>query len=263
MIKIRNLKKSFINQEVLNIPSLDFPNKGLFVLYGPSGSGKSTLLNIISGLEDYSGEVNVFSHNYHMMNDEQKDLYRLKNIGFVFQDFKLFENQTVKNNILFPLLTIEGKKKEKQDIKINTLLEYVNLKNKIDQPINNLSGGEKQRVAIARAIINNPKILLADEPTGALDHQNGIIVMDILKKLSNSCLVILVTHDYGLAQKYGDTILYLSDGKIIKKETLNNKSKEKLSLSLAPYNERKPSIPLSFLTSHYSTTNKKRKWRSR
>lgn len=263
MIKIRNLKKSFINQEVLNIPSLDFPDKGLFVLYGPSGSGKSTLLNIISGLEDYSGEVNVFSHNYHMMNDEQKDLYRLKNIGFVFQDFKLFENQTVKNNILFPLLTIEGKKKEKQDIKINTLLEYVNLKNKIDQPINNLSGGEKQRVAIARAIINNPKILLADEPTGALDHQNGIIVMDILKKLSNSCLVILVTHDYGLAQKYGDTILYLSDGKIIKKEILNNKSKEKLSLSLAPYNERKPSIPLSFLTSHYSTTNKKRKWRSR
>ena len=224
MIKITNLSKCFGNTLVLKNIDLSFPRNGIVVIYGPSGCGKTTLLNCISGLIQYEGSINVDSINIEVLNEKQMSDFRIKNYGFIFQDYKLFENETVNENILFPLKSISNLSKEKLNRKCSDLMEIVGVSNLDNQYVKNLSGGEKQRVCIARALVNEPKIILADEPTGALDSENGDKIMHILSEISKSALIIIVSHDKELCDKYADEIIYLKDGKVDQIEHCKNKS---------------------------------------
>ncbi len=223
MIKVENLVKIYGNEEseliALNNLSLSFEAGNLYAIIGKSGSGKTTLLNIIGGfLSPTSGNIEYNGENIINYTEKQKAEFRNKMIGYIFQFFYLEPKMSVIDNVCLPLL-ISGTKKEERELKARQVLEKLNILNYIDKKVSKMSGGEQQRVAIARALINDANIILADEPTGNLDTQNGKIVMDELKKLSNDGkLVILITHNDQYAKDYADYIIELSDGKIIRKE---------------------------------------------
>ncbi len=190
----------------------------LTIIEGPSGSGKTTLLNIIGGLlKPSSGKILVNNKNIIEMNDNEKAYYRNKVIGFVFQSFYLEPNFTVYDNVEVPLIIAGIPKNERREMILSTL-DSVGLLDKKDMIAAKLSGGEKQRVSIARAIVNNPKIILADEPTGNLDSKNGDMIMSLLKRISKEDkIVIVITHNDEQAIKYGDKIYRLNDGEINEK----------------------------------------------
>ena len=263
MITISHIYKKYGNSLVLNDINLKLPRTGLVVIKGPSGCGKTTLLNVIAGLIDCSGDVCIDGKHINMMDDKSKDEYRLKNLGLIFQDFKLFENESVLNNIMFPLQAISSASLETRLRKCSDLINMVGLKRSIKQRVNKLSGGEKQRVAIARALVNSPKILLADEPTGALDSNTAKEIMDILQKISNRSLVIIVSHDEELAKKYADEIICMEDGVI--KDTIFqeiDRSEKYVPISKQFYTLKKSSVPLSFLVRHTINAIKQKKWRT-
>ena len=215
MIEIIKLTKSFNNLKALDNINLSLPKTGMIAIQGPSGCGKTTLLNCIAGLIPFEGRVFIDGYDYRNKSDSQNSLFRLSNIGFIFQDFRLFDNETVLENILFPLDTLNSSSRNQKLIKAGELLRLVGLDRKEKQFVSSLSGGEKQRVCIARSMINDPKIILADEPTGALDEKNSIQIMDMLSKISMKSLVIFVTHDDTLAKQYGDKVIKMKDGHII------------------------------------------------
>lgn len=190
----------------------------LTIIEGPSGSGKTTLLNIIGGLlKPSSGKILVNNKNIIEMNDNEKAYYRNKVIGFVFQSFYLEPNFTVYDNVEVPLIIAGIPKNERRKIILSTL-DSVGLLDKENMIASKLSGGEKQRVSIARAIVNNPEIILADEPTGNLDSKNGDMIMSLLKRISKEDkIVIVITHNDEQAIKYGDKIYRLNDGEINEK----------------------------------------------
>lgn len=190
----------------------------LTIIEGPSGSGKTTLLNIIGGLlKPSSGKILVNNKNIIEMNDNEKAYYRNKVIGFVFQSFYLEPNFTVYDNVEVPLI-IAGIPKNERRKMILSALDSVGLLDKEKMIASKLSGGEKQRVSIARAIVNNPEIILADEPTGNLDSKNGDMIMSLLKRISKEDkIVIVITHNDEQAIKYGDKIYRLNDGEINEK----------------------------------------------
>lgn len=190
----------------------------LTIIEGPSGSGKTTLLNIIGGLlKPSSGKILVNNKNIIEMNDNEKAYYRNKVIGFVFQSFYLEPNFTVYDNVEVPLIIAGIPKNERRKMILSTL-DSVGLLDKEKMIASKLSGGEKQRVSIARAIVNNPKIILADEPTGNLDSKNGDMIMSLLKRISKEDkIVIVITHNDEQAIKYGDKIYRLNDGEINEK----------------------------------------------
>lgn len=190
----------------------------LTIIEGPSGSGKTTLLNIIGGLlKPSSGEILVNNKNIIEMNDNEKAYYRNKVIGFVFQSFYLEPNFTVYDNVEVPLIIAGIPKNERRKMILSTL-DSVGLLDKEKMIASKLSGGEKQRVSIARAIVNNPEIILADEPTGNLDSKNGDMIMSLLKRISKEDkIVIVITHNDEQAIKYGDKIYRLNDGEINEK----------------------------------------------
>lgn len=190
----------------------------LTIIEGPSGSGKTTLLNIIGGLlKPSSGKILVNNKNIIEMNDNEKAYYRNKVIGFVFQSFYLEPNFTVYDNVEVPLIIAGIPKNERRKMILSTL-DSVGLLDKEKMIASKLSGGEKQRVSIARAIVNNPEIILADEPTGNLDSKNGDMIMSLLKRISKEDkIVIVITHNDEQAIKYGDKIYRLNDGEIKKK----------------------------------------------
>ena len=191
-------------------------NEGELVsIIGPSGCGKTTLLNIIGTLLDFEGEVIFDGRRYSLMNEEEKDNFRNQKIGFVFQDYKLFEFETAKENIALAIDISNGDKKVKKEKRIKDLLKLVNISNKENELVSSLSGGEQQRVSIARALANSPKIILADEPTGNLDEQNTKDVMQVLQKISAFALVIMVSHDETITNEYADQIIKMNDGKIV------------------------------------------------
>ena len=263
MITINNVFKRYGQSLVLNNVSLKLPRTGLIVIEGPSGCGKTTLLNILAGLIEFEGDVVIDNHHLNLMNQISKDEYRLKNFGLIFQDFKLFENETVLNNIMFPLQSISNATLETRLRKCSDLINMVGLKPSLRQRVNKLSGGEKQRVAIARALVNSPKILLADEPTGALDSKNAHEVMNILQKISSRALVVIVSHDEELAKEYADQIVKMEDGCI--KETIHQdikKDEKYIPVSKEFYSSRKSSVPLSFLVRHTISAIKQKKWRT-
>ena len=264
MIKLTNVTKSYDGRSVLKCLSYEFKEKGITAIYGPSGSGKTTLLNCIAGLTSFYGSIQVNRQNIETLNDKDLSRLRLTNYGFIFQDFKLFENETVLANLLFPLETLYSLSKNKKLRKCRDLLALVGLANKEKQIVNRLSGGEKQRVAIARALINDPLIILADEPTGALDEENGIAIMNILKKISKKALVIIVSHDQVLTKKYADEIIEMQEGEIVSITKQEEKDDEKYHLPILnngiPNN--KPKIPDGFLINHTFHTMKQKKLRT-
>ena len=263
MIEIRNLTKTFNGRKVLSDINLKFPRTGLVVINGPSGCGKTTLLNIISSLLDFEGEVIFDGLSYKKMSEIELDNLRNKKIGFVFQDFKLFEFESVKNNISLAVELSSDDSKIRKDKNIKDILNTVGLSHKEREIVNNLSGGEKQRVGIARAIANNPKVLLADEPTGNLDEANSIKIMELLAKLSTSSLVIVVSHDLSLSRKYADEVIELKDGKVIShKYYSKNKKEERIPVIKLRYKDKKLNLPFKFLLSHTLNSIKRRRWRT-
>lgn len=218
MVELKNVSKIFKNNSeiitAVDNVSLSFPNTGLYVLLGKSGSGKSTLLNLIGGL-DYPtvGKILFNNHNLNEMAEDDLANYRNEVVGFVFQEYNLLEKLTVYENIKIALELLNIK----DETKIDNLMKRLDIYDLRFRKIKELSGGQKARVAIARAIVKEPKIILADEPTGNLDNKNSEIIWNILKKLSNEFLVIIVTHDVEIANKYADDILIIENGKINEK----------------------------------------------
>lgn len=263
MIELNNVSKKYNNRYVLKDVSLTFPRYGLVIINGPSGCGKTTLLNILSTLLNFSGDISFDGKSYQSLNDDEKELIRSRKLGFLFQDYKLFENESVKSNIELAIDIACGDKKAKKEKRIKDLLRLVGLTRKEKQIVNNLSGGEKQRVALARAIANSPLILLADEPTGNLDEYNTKVVMDLLNKISSSALVIMVSHDLKLSEEYADQIIRMNDGKIEEVIYQNKKNhQEYLPVLNLAHKTKTRLLPFSFLFKHTIHTIKRRKWRT-
>ncbi|MDF9866536.1 putative ABC transport system ATP-binding protein [Bacilli bacterium PM5-3] len=216
MIKLENICKVFNASKsnevtVLNDINLNIKHGEYIAIIGKSGSGKSTLLNIIGKLDEItSGKYYFEGKDFSCSKDKQNAKFRTDNIGFIFQDFALLENETVKSNILIPTLFNKNKQNNFEE-----LVKLLSIDKIVNKKCSKLSGGEKQRVAIARALINRPQLIIADEPTGSLDQENAIIVMDILSNLNNlGHTIIVVTHDLDVAKK-ASKIIKLNDGKII------------------------------------------------
>ncbi len=218
MIEVKKLVKHYSTKGGVTVTALDdvsikFPQTGMVFLLGKSGSGKSTLLNVAGGLDKPdSGEIIVQGKSSKEFSPSDFDSYRNTFIGFIFQEYNILDEFSVEQNIALAL-QIQGKPNDKSAV--NALLEQVDLKGFGKRKPNTLSGGQKQRVAIARALIKEPEIIMADEPTGALDSNTGKQVFDTLKKLSKTKLVIVVSHDKDFAEQYADRIIELKDGQII------------------------------------------------
>ena len=215
-IRVRHLRRKFGSQEALKDVSFDLPLTGLIGILGASGSGKSTLLNILSGIDvDYSGKVSVLGHAYRRMKDSSRRRFRLRNIGYVFQNFNLLELETAEMNVLFPMdAFFEGTGEDKKK-KVMDLLGFFGVEKKAKQRVNTLSGGEKQRVALARSLANDPRILLCDEPTGALDEARADEVFALLQRIATERLVIVVSHDKERTLKHCQRVLHMKDGQLV------------------------------------------------
>lgn len=263
MIRLTNVSKRYGDRLVLNNITLQFPSSGLCVIYGPSGSGKTTLLNCIAGLTSFQGTIEVNRLSLSSLNDKMLSKWRLSSVGFIFQDFKLFETETVLRNLVFPLETLHDLPRNLRNRKCEDLLSLVSLKDKKKQTVNKLSGGEKQRVAIARALINDPCVLLADEPTGALDQYTGNEIMRLLKKISQKSLIIMVSHDQQLTRQFADHIIEMEDG-VIASMITNEIYEETISLPVIKYSilKRKARVNLGFLFLHTFHVFKQKRWRT-
>lgn len=230
MIELKNISKVYkasVNTYALNNINLKFKNNGFSFILGPSGSGKSTLLNIIGGLDKYtSGDVLIDGKSISLFTSVQLDRYRNENVGFIFQSYNMISHLTIYENICLPLRINKISPKEVKN-KADELIKKLNLENEKNKYPNQVSGGQAQRAAIARSLINDPKVILADEPTGALDSKNTTIVMDYLKEISKDHLIIMVTHNEALALKYGTNIISLLDGKVEKNEEISEEKEKK------------------------------------
>ena len=218
MLQIKNISKQYrtgeLVQNALNDVSLNFRDNEFVAILGPSGSGKTTLLNIIGGLDRYdSGDLIINGISTKKYKDRDWDSYRNHTIGFVFQSYNLIPHQNILSNVELAL-TISGISKSERKKRAKEALEKVGLGDQLHKRPNQMSGGQMQRVAIARALVNDPDILLADEPTGALDSETSIQVMDLLNEVAKDRLVIMVTHNPELAEKYANRVVNLADGKI-------------------------------------------------
>lgn len=218
MLELKNIKKTYVTGdekvEALKGINLKFREFEFVSILGQSGCGKTTLLNIIGGLDRYtSGDLIINGKSTKKFKDRDWDAYRNYKVGFVFQSYNLIGHQTILSNVELAL-TIGGISKSERKTRAIKALEDVGLKDQIHKKPNQLSGGQMQRVAIARALVNDPDIILADEPTGALDTKTSIQVMDILKKISKDKLIIMVTHNPDLAEKYSSRIIRILDGTI-------------------------------------------------
>lgn len=218
MLELKNIKKDYPAGDsmvhALKGVSLKFRKSEFVSILGPSGCGKTTMLNIIGGLDHYtSGDLIINGKSTKDFKDRDWDAYRNHSIGFVFQSYNLIPHQTVLQNVELAL-TLSGVSKAERRERAVKALEEVGLGNQLDKRPSQMSGGQMQRVAIARALVNNPDIILADEPTGALDTETSIQVMEILKKISNDRLIIMVTHNPELAEEYSSRIIRVLDGEI-------------------------------------------------
>ena len=218
MLQLKNIKKDYVTSSetvaALKGVSISFRQKEFVSILGPSGCGKTTLLNIIGGLDHYtSGDLLIGGRSTKSYTDRDWDVYRNHRIGFIFQSYNLIPHQTVLGNVELAL-TISGVSKEERIRRAKTALDRVGLSNQYYKKPNQLSGGQCQRVAIARALVNDPEILLADEPTGALDTATSVQIMDLIKEISAERLVIMVTHNPEIADRYSSRIIRLLDGQV-------------------------------------------------
>lgn len=219
MLKLVDIKKSYLSGEnevrALKGISVEFRKNEFVSILGHSGCGKTTLLNIIGGLDRYSsGDLQIKGKSTKEYKDRDWDEYRNHSVGFVFQSYNLISHQSVLSNVELAL-TLSGISKDERRKRAKEMLEKVGLGDQIHKKPNQLSGGQMQRVAIARALINNPEILLADEPTGALDSNTSVQIMELLKEIARDRLVIMVTHNPELAEEYSTRIIKLVDGNIV------------------------------------------------
>ena len=234
MLELKNITKDYVSGDstvqALKGISIEFRKSEFVSILGQSGCGKTTLLNIIGGLDRYtSGDLVINGKSTKKFKDKDWDAYRNYSVGFVFQNYNLIPHQTVLSNVELAL-TISGVSREERKERAIKALEDVGLKEQIHKKPNQLSGGQMQRVAIARALVNNPDIILADEPTGALDTKTSVQIMEILKEISKDKLIVMVTHNPELAEKYSTRIVRILDGVITddsKPFTEEDREKEK------------------------------------
>ena len=247
MLKLENISKDYIIDKkpfrALNKINLNFPKNQFCCILGPSGCGKTTLLNIIGGLDQYTeGDLLIEGKSTKFYKEKDWDNYRNKRIGFVFQSYNLIPHLSILENVELAL-TLDGVNYKERKERAIEALKKVGLENIYNKKPNQLSGGQMQRVAIARALITNPEIILADEPTGALDSKTSVQVMDIIKEVSKEHLVIMVTHNEELAEKYANRIIKMKDGVVIndsspKNDIFNNTketTKEKKKKTSMPF----------------------------
>ena len=256
MLQIKNIHKEYktgnLIQKALDDVSLNLRDNEFVAILGPSGSGKTTLLNIIGGLDRYdNGDLIINGISTKKYKDRDWDSYRNHTIGFVFQSYNLIPHQTLLANVELAL-TISGVSKSKRKQKALEALEKVGLVSQAHKKPNQLSGGQMQRVAIARALVNDPDILLADEPTGALDSETSVQVMELLKEVAKDRLVVMVTHNPELAEKYATRIVNLKDG-VIRSDTdpyiIENETNKKAE------HKNMGKTSMSFLTSLFLSFN--------
>ena len=219
MLQLKNITKTYdmgdTHVQALRGVSIDFRECEFVSILGPSGCGKTTLLNIVGGLDRYSGgDLLINGKSTEDFKDRDWDTYRNHSVGFVFQSYNLIPHQTVLANVELAL-TLSGISKAERRRRAAEALEKVGLGDQLNKKPNQMSGGQMQRVAIARAIVNDPDILLADEPTGALDTQTSVQIMEILSEIAKDKLVIMVTHNPELAEEYSTRIVKLRDGTVI------------------------------------------------
>lgn len=252
MLELRDIVKNYPagdgKVEALRGIDLQFRKSEFVSILGPSGCGKTTLLNIVGGLDQYtSGDLIINGTSTKDFKDQDWDAYRNHSIGFVFQSYNLIPHQTVLQNVEIAL-TVSGVSKSERRTRAKAALEQVGLGDQINKKPNQISGGQMQRVAIARALVNDPDIILADEPTGALDTETSVQVMEILKEISDNRLVIMVTHNPNLAEKYSSRIIQMLDGKItgdsarLTEEEYQEAQKHGLSAKTQNKKEKKPSM---------------------
>ena len=219
MLKLEHINKSYTvggsKQIALKNISLSFRKNEFVAILGPSGSGKTTLLNIIGGLDNYdSGDLIISGKSTKKFKDANWDAYRNNTVGFIFQSYNLISHISILENVEMGM-TLSGVSKKQRRNKALKLLKKVGLTNHIHKKPNQLSGGQMQRVAIARALANDPDIILADEPTGALDTKTSTQIMELIKEIAQEKLVIMVTHNPELANKYATRIVEMQDSKIL------------------------------------------------
>ncbi len=260
MLSLKEICKSYKTGDTavdaLKGVSMDFRDSEFVSVLGPSGCGKTTLLNIIGGLDHYTtGDLIINGKSTKDFKDADWDSYRNHRVGFVFQSYNLIPHQTVLSNVELAL-TLSGVSKSERRKRAKEALEQVGLGDQLNKKPNQMSGGQMQRVAIARALVNDPDILLADEPTGALDTQTSVQVMEILKKISKDKLIVMVTHNPELAETYSSRIIKLLDGEVVsdsdpftcpepeEKEKLDKKAAKKA----AKAEKKKLKTSMSFLT---------------
>ncbi len=241
MLQVKNIHKEYklgeLNQVALNSVSLDLRDSEFVSILGPSGSGKTTLLNIIGGLDKYDdGDLIINGVSTKNYKDRDWDTYRNHTIGFIFQSYNLIGHQTILSNVELAL-TIGGVSKADRKKRAKEALVKVGLKDHISKKPNQLSGGQMQRVAIARALVNDPDILLADEPTGALDTETSVQIMELLKEVAKEKLVVMVTHNPELAEEYSTRIIKLKDGNIVG-DTNPYKAENKIAEATARNNKK-------------------------
>lgn len=212
MLKVNNISKKFDDKIIFEDISFEIEKNDRLLIIGPSGSGKTTLLRCLNRLEiPDKGEIYLNNENYNNLDNN----YIRKNVGMVFQSFNLFPHLTIRDNITLAPKMLKLDKKENIEKNTNDLLDMVHILDKIDSYPKNLSGGEKQRVAIARTLATNPEILLFDEPTSALDPEVIKSFLEVLKDLSKSKTIVVVSHEMDLINTYATKVLFLAEGKVI------------------------------------------------
>ena len=219
MLKLKNIKKTYktgsFSQNALKNINLEFRENEFVAILGPSGSGKTTLLNVIGGLDNYDdGDLIINGKSTKKFKSSDWDAYRNNSVGFIFQNYNLIPHISILQNVEMGM-TLSGVNAKKRKKNALELLKKVGLKQHAHKKPNQLSGGQMQRVAIARALANNPDIILADEPTGALDTKTSTQIMDLIKEISKEKLVVMVTHNPTLSENYATRIVKMQDGEII------------------------------------------------
>lgn len=264
MLELKNVTKIYktegFEQKALDDVNINFRHNEFVSILGQSGSGKTTLLNIIGGLDHYtSGNLTIDKKSTKEYKDKDWDTYRNHRIGFIFQSYNLISHQTILSNVELAL-TLSGISKSERKKRAKIALENVGLGDHLNKKPSQLSGGQMQRVAIARALVNNPSILLADEPTGALDSETSVQIMNILKEVSKEKLVIMVTHNPELAEQYSTRIIKLKDGHIIGDSNAfsdEESSKEKVVENVESSKKKSMNLPTALSLSFNNLLTKK------
>lgn len=262
-VVLDKLSKRFGPQVILDEVSYVFPSKGLIAIVGDSGSGKTSLLEIIDGLDvDYTGKVLVLGHSLKDMDEEARGCFRLRSIGYIRQNFDLLELENGYSNVSLPLDALYEDPKELKKRKILGLFSSFGISGKEKQVTNTCSGGEKQRIASARALVNEAKILLCDEPTGALDEENADKMYQLLLSLAEKRLVIIVSHDEKRVLRYANGIIRLQNGKFLVEAGQSSGADEGTVIPKSQTEKEKPSVPPLTWLKHGVHLNRARKWRS-